>query len=102
MSARVIRRPVFGWGFRSWLRGAVEGIRAAYLVLCCWGFCQCVYGLMGYIIPITLRLASENMLPKRGKQTTRCKMCRDATRQRAIARKRGKELIALGEERVKL
>jgi len=46
MSARVIRRPLLGWGFRSWLRGAFAGLEASIWVLASWGFCQAVYGLI--------------------------------------------------------
>ena len=36
-SARVLRRPAFGWGFRTWRREALNGIFAALCVTGSWG-----------------------------------------------------------------
>lgn len=37
MSARVIRRPLFGWGFRLWWREVCEWLAFALLVVGSWG-----------------------------------------------------------------
>ena len=37
VSGRVLRRPLFGWGFRLWWQGVCEGLGLAVLVLGSWG-----------------------------------------------------------------
>lgn len=46
MSARVIRRPLFGWGFRLWWREVCEWLALALLVVASWA---CLNMLVGAV-----------------------------------------------------
>lgn len=47
MSARVLRRPIGGWGARQWRREVFQALSVAVFVLASWWFCQCVLAVMG-------------------------------------------------------
>jgi len=51
MSGRVLRRPLLGWGFRTWWREVLAWLNLAFLFLCCWA--------TGNVILAMLELVSD-------------------------------------------
>lgn len=47
--ARVLRRPLGGWGARRWRSDVLAWLQASVWMLGAWATCQCIYGLIGLV-----------------------------------------------------